>query len=115
MTTGQRVGYFVNEWTVAIIGICILFAFITYYSDKSDWQTAVWSVAVGVACCVPFWVWKYFMVRRSVRRTTIMDARRNLGDIQGLDNLSQASTLSNEATHYTPPQTHEAPWSGPRI
>jgi hypothetical protein len=108
MTTGQRIGYFLNEWAVAIIGLCLLSAALIFYAAKSDWQTPAWFVGVGIAFCVPFWLWKLYLIRRSVNRTSRMDAQQSLGDIQGLDNLSQASNLSAQPTPFTQPATYQA-------
>jgi hypothetical protein len=113
MTTGQRVGYFLNEWAVAIIGLCILSAVMVFYADKSDWRTPAWVVAFGIAWCVPFWLWKSFLVRRSIKRTSELTFQQQglvSGDIQGLNNnLSQASSLSAQPTHAVSPVTYEAP------
>jgi hypothetical protein len=46
MTKGQRVGYFLNEWIVAVLGLSVVFAAIFYFSDKSDWQAAAWAIGV---------------------------------------------------------------------
>ena len=69
MTTGQRVGYFLNEWTVGLLAIYVIAALILYDSDKTDLQTPLLTLAVGTVCLVPFWLWKLFLVKRSIART----------------------------------------------
>lgn len=69
MTTGERVGYFLNEWTVGLLAIYIIAALILYDSDKTDLQTPLFILGVGTACFVPIWLWKLFLVKRSIART----------------------------------------------
>ena len=91
------------------IGLCTLLAALVFYFDKSDLKTPAWVVAFGIACCVPSWLWKFHLVRRSIRRTSTLTAEQHFADIQGLDNGSQASNPSAEPRQYTPPATYEAP------
>ncbi len=108
MTTGQRVGYFLNEWAVAIIGLSILFAILIYYADKSDLQISAGLVAVSIACCVPFWLWKYSLVRRSITRTTTLNARQSFETSKDWI-ISLRHPQVHQPTQYTPPATYEAP------
>ena len=94
MTTGQRRDYFLNKWAVAVIGLFILTAVGAYYSDKSDWKAPVWTIAVGIGCFVPCWLWKLFLVWRSINRTSTLIDQQNLGHVQGLHNLSPSSVVS---------------------
>ena len=110
MTTGQRVGYFLNEWTAAILIIGLLCAGAVFFADRTDWKTPAVIATAVIGVCVPFWIRKYFAVRSSIGRTTAGHAMENLGDIQGIDNLAQAATISGQATAYTPPA--EAPKTG---
>jgi hypothetical protein len=102
MTTGQRVGYFLNEWAVGIISVCILFAALIFYADKSDWRTPVWFVGVSIACCVPFWLRKLYLVRRSTARTSEI-----VFHSQGI--VSGSINASGLPTEYVPPTTYQAP------
>jgi len=104
MTTGQRVGYFLNEWAVAILGISVVCAGMVFYADKSDWRVPAAIVLVGVGICLPFWLWKWFAVRRSIERSDTAGATLNFGNIQGLDNVAHAGGLSTQpGAPYTPP------------
>jgi hypothetical protein len=110
MTTGQRIRYFLNEWSTLIIGLAVLFAVLIFYtSDKTDWKPSAWILGVSVAFFMPFWLWRYFLVRSSIRRTATLGAQQHLGDIQGLDNISQAGSISGQQTQYIPPAKPEAP------
>jgi hypothetical protein len=111
MTTGQRLGYFLNEWTVALLGILLVVAGAIVYADRSEWQTSVWLVLGGIACCLPFWLWKSFAVRRSIERTNTANATLNFGNIEGLDNVAHAGSLSTQPATYTPPPA-QAPKRG---
>lgn len=107
MTTGQRVGYFLNEWAVAVLAVTVLSAAIMWGAAKPDWQPSAWTLAIGIAFCVPFWLWKLLAVQRSKERTTRFAAQQSLGDIQGLDNLSHASA-TDATTPSAPPVTYQA-------
>jgi hypothetical protein len=84
MTKGQRVGYFVR-FSGATLCIFTFMAILFFATDKSDWQFPAMTVAVGMVICAPFWMWKVFSVRRSIRRTSNLAESRNLvsGDIRG--------------------------------
>jgi Zn ribbon nucleic-acid-binding protein len=69
MTKGQRVGYFV-VFAGATFCIFAFMAIVFFVADKSDWQFPAMTVAMGLALCTPFWVWKLLSVRRSIRRTS---------------------------------------------
>lgn len=107
MTTAQRVNYFLNEWAIAVLGISIVCAVGVFYADRSDWKVPAIIVGVGAACCAPFWLMKVLAVKRSIRRTSTLSAQQAFGDIQAVDNLSQAGTFSAQttlpATTPTPP------------
>jgi hypothetical protein len=103
MTTGQRVGYFLNEWTVATLGIFLVCAGVVFFADTSDWRVPTVIVLVAVGICLPFWLWKWFAVRRSIERSNTASATLNFGNIQGLDNVAHAGSLSGQPTPYTPP------------
>jgi predicted RNA-binding Zn-ribbon protein involved in translation (DUF1610 family) len=70
MTTGQRVGYFLNEWTVGLLAIYVIAALILYDSDKTDLQMPLLTLGVGTGCLFPFCLWKLFLVRQSIARTS---------------------------------------------
>ena len=95
MSKGQRIGYFLNEWAVAVLGLSLLCAAIFY---KTDWQASVWAVGIGVACCAPFWLWKLFKVRRSIARTSALIGQENhvSGDVQGFEHLASSAALSTQ-------------------
>jgi hypothetical protein len=80
-----------------------------YASGKTDWEPSAWILGVSIALFVPFWLRKYFLVRSSIKRTSTLAAQQHLGDIQGLDNISQAGSVSGPPLEYTPPATPEAP------
>jgi hypothetical protein len=73
-----------------VLGLSLLCAAIFY---KTDWQASVWAVGIGVACCAPFWLWKLFMVRRSIARTSALTGQQTYvsGDVQGFANTSFAA------------------------
>ncbi len=95
MTRGQRVGYFLNEWAVAVLGLSLLCAALFY---KTDWQASIWAVGIGVACCTPFWLWKLFMVRRSIARTSALTGPQNYvsGDVQGFEHLASNASFPTQ-------------------
>lgn len=108
MTRGQRVGYFLNEWTVAVLIVVVFIAVIGYVSGN-DWTVPAVIVAIGVGLCVPFWLWKSLSVRSSIARTTASHASQQVGDIQGLDNIAQAGTISAQAGMPTQPGQYVPP------
>lgn len=69
MTAGQRVGYFVI-FSGATLCIFVVMAILFFAEDKSDWQFPAMTLAIGMIFCAPFWMWKLFSVRRSIRRTS---------------------------------------------
>jgi hypothetical protein len=69
MTTVHHVGYFLNEWTAGLLAIYVIAALILYDSDKTDLQMPLLILGVGTVCLVPFWLWKLFLVKRSIART----------------------------------------------
>lgn len=69
MTKGQRLGYFLSEWTVGWIGISILAGIILSEDNRS--LGAFYGLAVGMILCAPSWLIKLWRVRQSDARSTV--------------------------------------------
>ena len=108
MTKWQRVRYFMNEYIFLILLLAVLFAVGMYYATaKTDWKPSAWILGVTFAVFAPFWLRKYFLVQRSINRTTSVRPQ-HFGTVQGLDNFSHAGTISTGAD-YTPPAQPDIP------
>jgi hypothetical protein len=108
MTKWQRVRYFMNEYIFLILLLAVLFAVGMYYATaKTDWEPSAWILGVTFAVFAPFWLRKYFLVQRSINRTTSLGPQ-HFGTVQGLDNFSHAGTISTGA-EYTPPGQPDIP------
>ena len=108
MTTGQRIRYFLNDWSVLILLLCSIFAVGMYYaSGKTEWKPSAWVLGITAALLVPFWLRKYFLVKSSIARTATLGTQQHLEGIQGLDNISHAGTICAEGSRYTPPAQPE--------
>jgi hypothetical protein len=109
MTKGQRLRYFLSEWSILIIVLCLVFAVMMYYaSAKTDWKPSAWIIGVTGALFAPFWLRKYFLVRSSINRMSTLGAQQNFGDIQGLDNITHAGRflLRRRGTLLRPNRKH---------
>jgi len=112
MTTGQKVGYFLNEWAVGILLVCLFIAIIGFIADRTSWQFPLVAIAIGIACCAPFWLWKFVNVKRSIARTSELSYQQVgmvSGDIQGLQGAAAQTVASSQTQTSRPAITYEAP------
>jgi hypothetical protein len=65
MTKGQRIGYFLSEWTVAWFIIPILGGGLLV---DNSWLGVIYGLLFGAACCIPSWLLKIAEVKRLLRR-----------------------------------------------
>jgi hypothetical protein len=108
MTKWQRVRYFMNEYVFLMLLLAFLFAVGMYYATaKTDWKPSAWILGVTFAVFAPFWLRKYFLVQRSTNRTASVGPK-HFGNVQGLDNVSHAGTISR-GVEYTPPAQPDIP------
>jgi len=108
MTKWQRIRYIMNEYGILLLILAILFAIGMYYATaKTDWKPSAWILGVTLAVFAPFWLRKYFLVRDSINRTATVGPQ-HFGNVQGLDNVSHAGTISAGA-EYTRPAQAEIP------
>jgi len=66
MTRGERLGYFLSETTVAWLGTFALSGALV--QDGPWWIITLEGLALGVAVCTPFWLYKLWAVRCSLKR-----------------------------------------------
>jgi hypothetical protein len=68
MRVGQRTEYFLSIW------ICCWLLFFTLCGtvvpDEQRWLGALCGFAVGIACALPFLLWKLWQVKKSIARTS---------------------------------------------
>jgi len=72
MTKGQRIGYFISEWT---IGWLLFFFLVGLTFEGPTWWRLSAGFLLGLACCVPFVIYKLFRVRKSIRRFRLYPER----------------------------------------
>jgi hypothetical protein len=65
MTRGQRLGYFLSEWSVAWLGIFILGGAIL---EENHWLGVVYGIAAGLVWLAPSYIWKLWRVKHSLNR-----------------------------------------------
>lgn len=73
MTKGQRVSYFLSEWTVGWIGVFILGGAIL---SDNGWLGGFYGLAAGCVWCAPSWIGKSRRVKHSVARSLAQDRMR---------------------------------------
>ena len=73
MTTGQRVEYFVSIWAVCWILFFIACGAVEVVDN--DRLGAFYGFGIGLACYLPFILWKLLQVRRPVLRTSTTPQR----------------------------------------
>lgn len=65
MTKGQRVGYFLSEWTAAWLGLFVLGGIIL---SDNHWLGGFYGFAAGCVWCAPSWLRKLWRVKQSRAR-----------------------------------------------
>jgi hypothetical protein len=112
MTTGQRVGYFLNEWSAGALVVCAFIAGVNFFADHSTWKFSLWVMLGGIACCAPFWLWKFLNVKRSIARTSELSYQQVgmiSGDVQGLQGPAAQTVTTTQTSSAPSSVTYEAP------
>jgi hypothetical protein len=66
MTKGQRIGYFLSEWTIGWLLFFVLSGLILW--TENHWLGVLYGLLAGALCCSPSWLVKVVRVRGSLRR-----------------------------------------------
>jgi hypothetical protein len=72
MTKGQRVGYFLSEYTIAWFFFFFIAGFAIAFDNGNYWSSAFYGFVTGLLCvCLPLWAFKFIKVKNSLRRCPV--------------------------------------------
>src|SRR5229473_222666 len=63
MTKGQRIGYFLSEWTIGWLFLFILVGLT--FANENLWLRVLYGLFLGAVWCLPSWMLKLARVRSS--------------------------------------------------